>query len=410
KGVQGANGTKMRQLQFMGIVCTAILFVVYRTTTYQHQQTKMEGSLHPFDTVEETYEASEELKYLPHGIVQARSDLELRPLWLTSSLTLKVERQSHRNLLAISAGIKQKENVDTIVQKFFSENFTVILFHYDCNVDGWQDLDWSNKAIHIVAHNQTKWWFAKRFLHPDVVSIYDYIFIWDEDLGVENFHPGRYLKIMKSEGLEISQPALDPDLSEVHHRITIRKRKKKVHRRIYETRGSVKCSDASKGPPCTGWVEGMAPVFSRSAWRCTWNLIQNDLVHGWGLDMKLGYCAQGDRTMKVGVIDAEFIVHQGVQTLGGSNARHVYKDDSHEESMQVQRRSAAAVDVRSERMRMHVGYFLSVWFYLQSLILQIRRQSTSELQIFKQRWEKAAKEDKNWVDPYRQTRTQTRYF
>ncbi|KAF9613166.1 hypothetical protein IFM89_005937, partial [Coptis chinensis] len=76
---------------------------------------------------------------------------------------------------------------------FFSENFTVILFHYDCNVDGWQDLEWSNKAIHIVAHNQTKWWFAKRFLHPDVVSIYDYIFIWDEDLGVENFHPGRYI-------------------------------------------------------------------------------------------------------------------------------------------------------------------------------------------------------------------------
>lgn len=36
-------------------------------------------------------------------------------------------------------------------------------------------------------------WFAKRFLHPDVVSVYDYIFLWDEDLGVENFHPGRYI-------------------------------------------------------------------------------------------------------------------------------------------------------------------------------------------------------------------------
>lgn len=34
-------------------------------------------------------------------------------------------------------------------------------------------------------------WFAKRFLHPDVVSIYDHIFLWDEDLGVENFHPRR---------------------------------------------------------------------------------------------------------------------------------------------------------------------------------------------------------------------------
>lgn len=32
-------------------------------------------------------------------------------------------------------------------------------------------------------------WFAKRFLHPDVVAPYEYIFLWDEDLGVENFDP-----------------------------------------------------------------------------------------------------------------------------------------------------------------------------------------------------------------------------
>ena len=30
-------------------------------------------------------------------------------------------------------------------------------------------------------------WYAKRFLHPDIVARYDYIFIWDEDLGVEHF-------------------------------------------------------------------------------------------------------------------------------------------------------------------------------------------------------------------------------
>lgn len=38
-------------------------------------------------------------------------------------------------------------------------------------------------------------WFAKRFLHPDIVSIYDYIFLWDEDLGVRHFHPGRYISV-----------------------------------------------------------------------------------------------------------------------------------------------------------------------------------------------------------------------
>ena len=38
------------------------------------------------------------------------------------------------------------------------------------------------------------------------------------------------------------------------------------------------------------------------------------------------------------------------------------------------------------------------------LIEQIRRQSTTELQKFKARWEKAVEEDKNWVDPFKRSR------
>ncbi|KAF6151978.1 hypothetical protein GIB67_010552 [Kingdonia uniflora] len=34
------------------------------------------------------------------------------------------------------------------------------------------------------------------------------------------------------------------------------------------------------------FVEIMAPIFSREAY-CVWHLIQNDLVHGWGLDFAL---------------------------------------------------------------------------------------------------------------------------
>ncbi|GAB2210250.1 hypothetical protein Droror1_Dr00015513 [Drosera rotundifolia] len=36
----------------------------------------------------------------------------------------------------------------------------------------------------------------------------------------------------------------------------------------------------------------MAPAFSRAAWKCVWYMIQNDLIHVWGLDEQLGYCAQ----------------------------------------------------------------------------------------------------------------------
>ncbi|GAB4826898.1 hypothetical protein Ancab_033776 [Ancistrocladus abbreviatus] len=285
-GVQGLHGFRKRQLLFAAIVCIVILLIVYRTTKYQYQQAEVEAELHPFTIIKES--DGVRLDSLPRGIVHSTSDLEFRSLKSSS----KDDSLGHHNLLAMAVGIKQKHNVDTIVQKFLTENFTIMLFHYDGNVDGWSDLDWSNKAINIMVQNQTKWWFAKRFLHPAVVSIYDYIFLWEEDLGVGHFNLGRYLDIVKSEGLEISQPALDPNSTGIHHRITIHERRKGLHRRIYDSRGSLKCLSSSQGPPCTGWVEGMAPVFSRAAWYCTWHLIQNDLVHGWGLDMKLGYCAQ----------------------------------------------------------------------------------------------------------------------
>ena len=50
-----------------------------------------------------------------------------------------------------------------------------MLFHYDGAVDGWGDLPWSRRAVHVAAADQTKWWFAKRFLHPDLVAEYDYV-------------------------------------------------------------------------------------------------------------------------------------------------------------------------------------------------------------------------------------------
>lgn len=322
---------------------------------------------------------------LPRGIVQETSDMEMRPLWGVSKKTSRVK--SPQNLLAIAVGIKQKENVNQIVQKFPSKNFTVMLFHYDGVTDKWSDLEWSNRAVHVVAINQTKWWFAKRFLHPDVVADYKYIFLWDEDLGVENFHADRYLAIMEDEGLEISQPGLDFNKSEVHHRITVRSPRLKVHRRIYKLRGSGRCYENSTGPPCTGWVEMMAPVFSRVAWRCAWYMIQNDLVHAWGVDMKLGYCAQGDRSKKVGVIDSEYIVHKGIPSLGGlDDAKtmlvtpdaHIPLKSSFSSSI-----PAPAESAFSERA-------------------EVRRQSYSELDIFKRRWANAVREDKCWVDPYSQ--------
>nr|XP_009381324.1 PREDICTED: uncharacterized protein LOC103969504 isoform X1 [Musa acuminata subsp. malaccensis]XP_018675086.1 PREDICTED: uncharacterized protein LOC103969504 isoform X1 [Musa acuminata subsp. malaccensis]XP_018675087.1 PREDICTED: uncharacterized protein LOC103969504 isoform X1 [Musa acuminata subsp. malaccensis] len=300
---------------------------------------------------------------LPKGIVSPKSDLEMVPLW--GSRRGKDGVSLQKSLLAIPVGINQKAMVNQIVMKFVSSDFTVMLFHYDGVVDEWKDLQWSDSALHISAINQTKWWFAKRFLHPDIVAPYKYIFLWDEDIEVENFHPKRYLMIVEREGLEISQPALDLVKSRIHHQITARLSKRVVHRRMYKFSGDKKCDDNSSQPPCTGWVEMMAPVFSRAAWRCAWHMIQNDLIHAWGLDMKLGYCAQGDQSKNIGVVDSEYIVHKGLPTLGGFDEKMGSTG------------SPAAKD-RSA----------------------VRRRSSVELEIFRKRWQKAVTEDNCWIDPY----------
>ncbi|CAA0840038.1 Protein of unknown function (DUF707 [Striga hermonthica] len=295
---------------------------------------------------------------LPRGIVSVTSNLDMVSLAGPLSDDNKSKKTS---LLAIAAGINQKVLVNEIVNKFLRENFVVMLFHYDGIVNEWSDFEWNDRVIHVTAKNQTKWWFAKRFLHPDIVSEYEYIFLWDEDLGVENFHPGRYVSIIKEEGLEISQPGLDLGKSEVHHHITVRHHGSTVHRRYYKI-GT--CDSNSTDPPCVGWVEMMAPVFSKAAWRCVWYMIQNDLIHAWGLDMQLGYCAQasslstrelrGDRTVKVGVVDEQYIVHHGLPTLGDHSTK-----------------------------------------------TNIRLRSYIEMTAFRNRWNKAIREDECWVDPFR---------
>ncbi|KAL0421457.1 UNVERIFIED_CONTAM: hypothetical protein Slati_3168600, partial [Sesamum latifolium] len=244
---------------------------------------------------------------LPPSIVASESDLYLRRLWGLPSEDLA---NKPKYLVTFTVGYDQRNNIDAAVKKF-SENFTILLFHYDGRTTEWDDFEWSKRAIHISARKQTKWWYAKRFLHPDIVAPYDYIFIWDEDLGVEHFDAEEYIKLVRKHGLEISQPGLEPTRSTTWQ-MTKKRDDREVHKETEEKPGW--CSDPHL-PPCAGFVEIMAPVFSRDAWRCVWHLIQNDLVHGWGLDFALQRCVEPPHE-KIGVVDAQWIVHQTVPSLG----------------------------------------------------------------------------------------------
>ncbi|CAK9161754.1 unnamed protein product [Ilex paraguariensis] len=244
---------------------------------------------------------------LPPGIIAFESDFYLRRLWGLPSEDLVIKP---RYLVTFTVGYDQKNNIDAAVKKL-SENFSIMLFHYDGRTSEWDEFEWSKRAIHVSARKQTKWWYAKRFLHPDIVAPYDYIFIWDEDLGVENFDAEEYIKLVRKHGLEVSQPGLEPN-SGLTWQMTKKRDDSEVHKDTEERPDW--CADPHL-PPCAAFVEIMAPVFSRDAWRCVWHLIQNDLVHGWGLDFALRKCVEPAHE-KIGVVDAQWIVHQTVPSLG----------------------------------------------------------------------------------------------
>ncbi|XP_022991016.1 uncharacterized protein LOC111487733 isoform X1 [Cucurbita maxima] len=245
---------------------------------------------------------------LPPGIVEPESDFNLRRLWGMPNEDLTIKP---KYLVTFTVGFGQKKNIDAAVKKF-SENFTVLLFHYDGRASDWEDLEWSKQAIHVSVRKQTKWWYAKRFLHPDIVASYDYIFVWDEDLGVEHFNAEEYLKLVRKHGLEISQPGLEPNQG-LTWQMTKRRGDSEVHKETEEKPGW--CTHPHL-PPCAAFVEIMATVFSRDAWRCVWHLIQNDLVHGWGLDFALRRCVEQPAHEKIGVVDSQWIVHQSIPSLG----------------------------------------------------------------------------------------------
>ncbi|KMZ56668.1 Lysine ketoglutarate reductase trans-splicing related 1 [Zostera marina] len=243
---------------------------------------------------------------LPPGIIRSESDYYLRRLWGNPNEDLPMKQ---KYLVAFTVGAKQKQYVNAAVKKF-SSNFTILLFHYDGLTDEWDEFEWSKQAIHISVRRQAKWWYAKRFLHPDIIAAYEYIFIWDEDLGVENFDGEEYLKIVKRHGLEISQPGLDSNKRPVWL-LTKRQIDKEIHRFVDERSG--RCATPYV-PPCAAFVEIMAPVFSRKAWRCVWHMIQNDLVHGWGLDLSVRRCLESAYE-KIGIVDSQYIVHLEFPTL-----------------------------------------------------------------------------------------------
>jgi len=131
-------------------------------------------------------------------------------------------------------------------------------------------------------------------------------------LAADFFDADEYVRLAAKHGLRISQPGLDITRGKKTYDVTTRRNGSEVHRNTVGGPGN--CSDVHQRP-CSGFVEVMAPVFSRDAWACAWHMIQNDLIHGWGLDLNFWRCVD-DPEQQMGVVDAQYVAHRAVPTLG----------------------------------------------------------------------------------------------
>lgn len=120
-----------------------------------------------------------------------------------------------------------------------------------------------NSLLIILWYLVDSRWYAKRFLHPAIVDCYEYIFIWDEDLGLEHFDAEkwesilfvdmvtflchcmpcdkmvhlsfyRYIELVKKHGLEISQPGVQSE-RKILWQLTKKRNNSVVHKSIITT-------------------------------------------------------------------------------------------------------------------------------------------------------------------------------
>jgi hypothetical protein len=252
------------------------------------------------------------------AVAAPRADLRLRKL----GGDVKDDATPPKPFLFAFASGEGPTDATRLVTPFIADGrFDIVVFHYkQPSLDDWANLSWARSCIHIVAHSQTKWWSAKRFLHPDVVGSYKLLFLWDEDIGVQSFNASAFVDIVERHALSISQPAIER--GRMSWPMTARLPGSELHSRS-EKRGwhdEPPCVGDEQAPPCAALVEVQVPVFSAAAWACVWNMVQPDLIHAFGLDFSWHRCAEAvtgrPAVESMAVVDATCVDHLSYPSLG----------------------------------------------------------------------------------------------
>ena len=207
-------------------------------------------------------------------------------------------RSESRILYVSPAGVSAAELLPDALKVFGEAGADRWLLRYD-------DLELPlPNDVQVISDRGYKWQLALRHLHPDVVAEYDFIFFWDDDLEAREFDPLRFVRIMRANRLNMAQPALTSPFG-LSHAVT-------KHRPCPPPlRGSDGASFPIVGR-LTNFVEVMAPVFTRDAWKEFYAYLDPTNRSGWGYD----YIP----VSRKGIVDVMPIIHtRPVQSMNGAS-------------------------------------------------------------------------------------------
>lgn len=232
------------------------------------------GSFTPQDRIHRWYDRETWHWQQFHQIKQGRFHFPLairhEPL-APSRINRRPKQPAPRLLFAVAAGGGSNSHVEDMVRHFLKAGADCWVFNYD---DSPFDLP---DEVRVIRERGHKWQFAYRHLKPDQIAAYDYLFYWDDDLGLLDFDPPAFVRIMGINRLAMAQPAIVSKFG-LSHRIT--QREPCGSPWLFPESGDLLCVAGR----LTNFVEIMAPVFTREAWAEFHGYLSESSRSGWGYD------------------------------------------------------------------------------------------------------------------------------
>lgn len=209
---------------------------------------------------------------------------------------------SMRSLVVMAVGDKGKSTASAFIQHLGFANFDYMLFHYDSS--DWSKVEWIDSVISVRYPGHMKWWYIQRFVTPLEAHKYEFIWVVDDDAGVESIPPLEFLGLLRRQNISMAQPAQRAPGGWWS-----------INKQQHHSRESHRVGR---------WVNfvetGPLIVFRRDLYsQCVWPFIQEDLTSGYGLDSMLAqHCTQQLGASRFAVIDRYPMDHFDLKTASSS--------------------------------------------------------------------------------------------